>query len=175
MTARGQSDGFQAFARLSAVFGGTYMLNKPDAEVVYEDGKVVGVKSGDAIAKCSFVVGDPSYFPDKVEKLGQVVRAFCIMDHPIPDTDNAFSTQIILPQNQIKRKSDMYVFCCSYAYVLVHLCIIVLIDGRGVAQALCGSGRKMVGLCEHHSRDRRSGIGASARVGASGTGSGQIY
>ena len=96
------------------------MLNKPDAEVVYEEDKVVGVKSGEDIAKCKFVVGDPSYFPEKVEKLGQVVRAFCIMDHPIPDTDNAFSTQIILPQNQIRRKSDMYVFCCSYAYVLAH-------------------------------------------------------
>ena len=35
----------QAFARLSAVYGGTYMLSKPDVEVVYEDGKAVGVSS----------------------------------------------------------------------------------------------------------------------------------
>ena len=108
----------QAFARLSAVYGGTYMLNKPDVEVVYEEGKVVGVKSGEETAKCQYVVGDPSYFPGKSKRLGQVVREFCIMDHPIPDTDNAFSTQIILPQNQINRRSDMYVFCCSYAYDL---------------------------------------------------------
>lgn len=91
------------------------MLNKPDAEVVYEEGKVVGVKSGEAMAKCKLVVGDPTYFPEKVKRLGQVVRAFCIMDHPIPNTDDAYSTQIILPQNQINRRSDMYVFCCSYA------------------------------------------------------------
>ena len=33
----------QGFARLSAVYGGTYMLNKPDATVVFdESGKVVG-------------------------------------------------------------------------------------------------------------------------------------
>lgn len=69
----------QAFARLSAVHGGTYMLNKPDVEVVYEDGKVIGVKSEDQIAKCGIVVGDPSYFPEKTQRLGQVVRAFCIM------------------------------------------------------------------------------------------------
>eukprot|EP00210_Caulerpa_lentillifera_P006917 g6614.t1 len=106
----------QAFARLSAVHGGTYMLNKPDVEVIYEEGKVVGVKSEDKIAKCGFVVGDPSYFPGKTQRIGQVVRAFCIMDHPIPDTNDAYSVQIILPQNQIKRKSDMYVFCCSYAH-----------------------------------------------------------
>ncbi|MEQ2219569.1 hypothetical protein XENOCAPTIV_020089 [Xenoophorus captivus] len=31
--------------RLSAIFGGTYMLNKPIEEIVMENGKVVGVKS----------------------------------------------------------------------------------------------------------------------------------
>ncbi|MEQ2296378.1 Rab GDP dissociation inhibitor beta, partial [Ameca splendens] len=35
----------QGFARLSAIFGGTYMLNKPIEEIVMENGKVVGVKS----------------------------------------------------------------------------------------------------------------------------------
>ena len=43
----------QAFARLSAVYGGTYMLSKPDAEVVYDDaGKAVGVSSEGETAKC---------------------------------------------------------------------------------------------------------------------------
>lgn len=36
--------------------------------------------------------------------------------HPIPDTNNAHSVQIILPQKQIGRKSDMYVFCSSFAH-----------------------------------------------------------
>jgi Rab GDP dissociation inhibitor len=35
----------QGFARLSAIYGGTYMLEKPIEEIVYEDGRVVGVKS----------------------------------------------------------------------------------------------------------------------------------
>ncbi|XP_064156349.1 rab GDP dissociation inhibitor alpha-like [Anguilla rostrata] len=35
----------QGFARLSAIYGGTYMLNKPVEEIVMEDGHVVGVKS----------------------------------------------------------------------------------------------------------------------------------
>ncbi|CAD7696997.1 unnamed protein product [Ostreobium quekettii] len=107
----------QAFARLCAVYGGTYMLNKSDAEVVYDDnGKAVGVKSEGETAKCKFVVGDPSYFSNKYKKTGEVVRAVCILNHPIPNTDNAHSTQIILPQKQIGRRSDMYVFCCSYAH-----------------------------------------------------------
>jgi hypothetical protein len=30
----------QGFARLSAIYGGTYMLDKPIEEIVYEGGKV---------------------------------------------------------------------------------------------------------------------------------------
>ena len=34
-----------AATRLSAIYGGTYMLNKPVDDIVMEDGHVVGVKS----------------------------------------------------------------------------------------------------------------------------------
>eukprot|EP00898_Chlorokybus_atmophyticus_P006062 jgi/Chlat1/6457/Chrsp45S05961 len=107
----------QAFARLSAVYGGVYMLSKPDAEVVYdESGAAIGVKSEGEVAKCKFVVGDPSYFPGKTKKVGRVVRAICIMSHPIPNTNDAHAVQIILPQKQLNRRNDMYVFCCSYSH-----------------------------------------------------------
>ncbi|CAI9765404.1 unnamed protein product [Fraxinus pennsylvanica] len=38
------------------------------------------------------------------------------MSHPIPDTKDSHSVQVILPQKQLGRKSDMYLFCCSYAH-----------------------------------------------------------
>ncbi|KAI3794033.1 hypothetical protein L1987_36658 [Smallanthus sonchifolius] len=106
----------QAFARLSAVYGGTYMLNKPECKVEFEDGKVVGVTSEGETAKCKKVVCDPSYLPDKVKTVGKVARAICIMSHPIPNTNDAHSAQVILPQKQLGRKSDMYLFCCSYSH-----------------------------------------------------------
>jgi len=106
----------QAFARLSAIYGGTYMLNKPIDEIVMEGGKVVGVKSEGMTAKCKFVIGDPSYFPKKVEKKGQVVRCICLLDHAIPDTENADSTQVIIPQKQVGRKSDIYISMISSAH-----------------------------------------------------------
>ncbi|RID68211.1 hypothetical protein BRARA_C00384 [Brassica rapa] len=34
----------------------------------------------------------------------------------VDDTNDAHSVQIILPQKQLGRKSDMYLFCCSYAH-----------------------------------------------------------
>merc|ERR1712027_283882 len=53
----------QGFARLSAIYGGTYMLDKP-----------------------------------------------------IPNTKDALSTQIIIPQKQVNRKSDIYVTMVSYTH-----------------------------------------------------------
>jgi len=38
------------------------------------------------------------------------------MSHPIPNANDSHSIQIILPQKQLGRKSDMYVFCCSYTH-----------------------------------------------------------
>ena len=107
----------QGFARLSAVYGGTYMLAKPDATVVYDEaGKATGVTSEGETAKAKFVIGDPSYFPGKCRRVGQVVRALCILSHPIPNCGDSHSVQIILPQKQTGRQTDMYVFGCSYAH-----------------------------------------------------------
>lgn len=149
----------QGFARLSAIYGGTYMLDKPiDEIVVDESGKLVGVRSGTEVAKCKQVYCDPSYVPNKVSveaneeenkknkitasdrkskapfdriinngilnisllpqirKKGQVVRCICILDHPIPNTKDALSTQIIIPQKQVNRKSDIYVSLISYTH-----------------------------------------------------------
>lgn len=107
----------QAFSRLSAVYGGTYMLNKLDCKVTFdEEGKASGVTSDGETARCKKVVCDPSYLPNKVKKIGKVSRAICIMSHPVPNTNDSQSLQIILPQKQLGRKSDMYVFCCSYSH-----------------------------------------------------------
>jgi len=103
----------QAFARLAAIYGGTYMLDKPVDGVVIEGGRVVGVKSGNEVAKCKFVVGDPSYFPDRVKTVGKVARVICILNHPIPNTGGESSMQIILPQRELKRKYDVYIMCIS--------------------------------------------------------------
>ena len=64
------------------------------------------------------VIGDPSYFPEKVEKAGSVARAICILDHPIRDTNNSVSCQIIIPGKQAGRKNGECVFvqkCCLAA------------------------------------------------------------
>lgn len=81
------------------------MLDKPCDEIVFENDKVVGVRSGDEVAKCKQVYCDPSYFTERVEKFGQVIRAICLINHPIDNTKDALSTQIIIPQNQVGRKS----------------------------------------------------------------------
>jgi len=106
----------QGFARLSAIYGGTYMLNKPVEEIVYEGGVAVGVKSEGEVAKCKYIVGDPSYFPDKVRKTGSVIRAISILDHPVPNTNNNESCQIIIPYNTVGRKNDIYIGLISFPH-----------------------------------------------------------
>lgn len=51
----------EGFSRISAVNGGTFMLNTDINEILFEDGKVIGVKGPDGIAHCSTVVCDPTY------------------------------------------------------------------------------------------------------------------
>lgn len=113
----------QSFARLSAIYGGTYMLDKKVDEIVVDDqGKFVGVRSGSETVKAKQVIGDPSYFGAgasgeggkiRVVEEGKVVRAICILKHPIPGTDDADSIQLIIPQNQVNRKHDIYVAMIS--------------------------------------------------------------
>ncbi|KAK5119661.1 hypothetical protein LTR85_007490 [Meristemomyces frigidus] len=118
----------QGFARLSAIYGGTYMLNTTVEEVKYDSaGKVTGIRAtmkergeeGEGMkfeTKCSKILADPSYFPGKVQVVGQILKAICILNHPIDRTDNADSLQLIIPQSQVGRKHDIYIACVSSAH-----------------------------------------------------------
>jgi len=103
----------QGFARLSAIYGGTYMLDKPVDHIVYENGKAIGVKSGDDIVKGKQIYCDPSYATDKAKKVGQVIRAICLLNHTIPNTNDSQSCQIIIPQKQVGRHYDIYISLTS--------------------------------------------------------------
>ncbi|KAG8977988.1 Rab GDP dissociation inhibitor alpha [Tulasnella sp. 427] len=114
----------QSFARLSAIYGGTYMLDKPIHEIVTDgDGKFVGVRSGEETVKAKQVIGDPSYFGAgaeggkvRVVEEGKVVRAICVLKHAIPGTDESDSCQIIIPQKQVNRKNDIYIAAVSHTH-----------------------------------------------------------
>ncbi|AET40605.1 Gdi1p Ecym_6223 [Eremothecium cymbalariae DBVPG len=105
----------QGFTRLSAVFGGTYMLNTPVEKVMYtEDGKFQGILTKEGTARAPVVIADPTYFPEKCQSTGQkVIRAICILDHPVANTSNADSCQIIISQSQVGRKNDIYIAVVS--------------------------------------------------------------
>jgi Rab GDP dissociation inhibitor len=52
----------ESFSRLCAIHGGTYMLNTPVDEILFnKEGQVVGVRSGDQTARAPLVICDPSY------------------------------------------------------------------------------------------------------------------
>lgn len=111
----------QGFARLSAIYGGTYMLNASIDEFKYDGDKICGIKASmhekDAQGndstmnfetKTKKIIADPSYFPDKVRVVGQLLKAICILNHPLAGTDNADSAQLIIPQSQVGRKNGTF-------------------------------------------------------------------
>jgi Rab GDP dissociation inhibitor len=110
----------ESFSRLCAIHGGTYMLNTPVDEILMEEGKAVGVRCGNETARAPIVICDPTYVKDmnKTQVTSKVIRAICIMDHPIANTNDVTSVQIILPQNQTGRKSDIYVTMVSNAHAV---------------------------------------------------------
>jgi Rab GDP dissociation inhibitor len=108
----------EGFSRICAIHGGTFMLNQDVDEVLFNDkGEAYGVKAGNQMAKAPMVIGDPSYFPsEKLKPTGVVVRCICILNHPIPNTNDAESVQIVIPGPQVDRVND--VFVCSVGHGL---------------------------------------------------------
>ncbi|KAI1775255.1 rab GDP-dissociation inhibitor [Hypoxylon cercidicola] len=114
----------QGFARLSAIYGGTYMLNTQVDEVLYEGGKATGIKATMTgiepemkfETKAKMILGDPSYFSSKVKVVGHVLKAICVLRHPLAGTNDCDSCQLIIPQSQVGRKNDIYIACVSSAH-----------------------------------------------------------
>jgi Rab GDP dissociation inhibitor len=109
----------QAFSRLCAVYGGTYMLDTPVKDIKFNaSGQFESITFGKEkthTVRAKFILGDPSYFKDRVKPVARVVRSISIMDHPIPTGQKAPSNslQIIIPQHELNRKNDMYILQLS--------------------------------------------------------------
>ncbi|KAK5072280.1 Rab GDP dissociation inhibitor alpha [Exophiala xenobiotica] len=118
----------QGFARLSAIYGGTYMLNTSVDDILTgPDGRVSGIKAtmqergnDDATmkfeTKTKMILGDPSYFPGKTRITGYLLKCICILNHPIDRTADSDSLQLIIPQSQVARKHDIYIAMVSAAH-----------------------------------------------------------
>lgn len=125
----------QGFARLSAIYGGTYMLNTDVDEVLYDDkNHVTGIKAtmlerGDEDKSMKFetktkkIIADPSYFPKKTSTTGHLLKAICVLNHPVQGTDNSDSVQLIIPQSQVGRKNGKLTAHTSQPHTL-HLSLI---------------------------------------------------
>lgn len=109
----------EGFARKCAVNGGVFMLNVDivDVEVDKDTGvkKVWGVYEGKKnFVTAKTIIASPDYLlkvglKDRLKKVGTIVRAICILDHPIPKAEKSGAVQIIIPQRQSGRKNDIYV------------------------------------------------------------------
>jgi Rab GDP dissociation inhibitor len=109
----------EGFSRLTALYGGTYMLNKNCQEILYDEaGKFKGIKCEDGCAYAKYCIAEPSYVPkEKLKSLGKIIRAICILDHPLPGKAEKFdSCQIIIPQRQTGRKNDIFIAALNHTH-----------------------------------------------------------
>ena len=97
-------------------------MNREVDEILFDaNGKAYGITSSEdgqkMMAKAPMIIGDPSYFSqDKIKPTSQVVRCICLLNHPIPDTNESESVQIVIPGPQVGRIND--VFVCSMGHSL---------------------------------------------------------
>lgn len=104
---------FESLSRVCSNYGETFKPNKDIDEIIYNDqNKICAIKSNGEIYKCKAMLCNPSYIVrggdnQKVKRVGKVIRAICILDHPVDSTNNSQSLQIVVPQKQVGRKSGM--------------------------------------------------------------------
>jgi Rab GDP dissociation inhibitor len=109
----------EGFSRKAAVGGGTFMLNQDITKIeMGPDGKVAAVYDNEKKAEAGLLIASPYYLlknglGGKVKEIGKAIRCICLLDHPVPHTKKANSLQIIIPQRQTGRKSDIYIMTVS--------------------------------------------------------------
>lgn len=115
----------EGFTRKSAVGGGVFMREQDIRGIIVSGGKFKSVHDGQKIAHAEILIAGPTYLlntglNEKVIEVGKSIRCICILDHPIPNTNNATSLQIIIPQRQTKRRSDIYITVVSSEHAACH-------------------------------------------------------
>jgi Rab GDP dissociation inhibitor len=145
----------EGFSRICAIHGGTFMLNRDVDEILFSnDGKAYGIKCSEdgktMMAKAPMIIGDPSYFSqDKIKATSKVVRCICLLNHPVPNTAESESVQIVIPGPQVGRVND--VFVCSMGQSLhvtapgVYVAIVSTIAEKGDPDEDLVSGLRLLG------------------------------
>ncbi|OAF71043.1 hypothetical protein A3Q56_01218 [Intoshia linei] len=117
----------QGFARLSAVYGGTYMLRTKVDSIDMEDGKVVGFSSEGKQARAPIIMASPSYAREHVILRHKIVRAiYLLKESDAPDFKKVNSCQHIITAKYCNRNHDIYVLklgeslkVCAKGYCII--------------------------------------------------------
>lgn len=79
------------------------------------------------VFRCKQLICDPSYMPERVKKVGRVIRVICLLNHPIKNTHDATSCQIIIPQTHLNRKSGRTFPSLWFHTLPQHRCLIMCV------------------------------------------------
>jgi Rab GDP dissociation inhibitor len=141
----------EGFSRICAIHGGTFMLNQDVDEILFNDkGEAYGIKTGNQMAVGKLIVGDPSYFPkEKVKPTGVLVRCICLLNHPIPNTNESEAVQIIIPGPQVDRVNDIFVCTLGHSMQVtspgIYIAIVSTVVEKGTPDEDIAPGLQLLG------------------------------
>ena len=97
-----------------------YINNCNVEEIIYDNNqqfKGIKTTTGKYIYG-SILISEPTYMEkfQKVQIKGKIIRRICILNHPILGTGECDSCQIIIPQNQINGKNDIFILQLGYGH-----------------------------------------------------------
>jgi Rab GDP dissociation inhibitor len=88
-------------------------LNKTIDEIILEDGKVTGVKSGETVYQTNAVICSPDYAYAQAQQTGKHAKTICLYRHLLPKFENVPSSQLCLPSAQLDSQYDAQLLSLS--------------------------------------------------------------
>lgn len=109
----GSSEISQAFSRKAAINGAVFRLNTPVLDIKREKDDFLVViddihENKNSTIRSKNLIGDPTYFIDKVRKVNDVVHCICIIKGDTKLLEKTSSAQVIFLASELKRKNDIF-------------------------------------------------------------------
>jgi Rab GDP dissociation inhibitor len=112
---------YKNYERQCYLYDFKYLKNCKIENILYDaNGKFEGIQTSNEKIYGTILISEPSYMEkfNKVQIKRRIIRRICLMNHPISSIGECDSCQIIIPQNQIGKKNDIFILQLGYGHCI---------------------------------------------------------
>ena len=112
---------YKNYERQCYLYDFKYLKDCKVENILYDDnGKFEGIQTSNEKIYSTILISEPSYMEkfNKVQIKKRIIRRICLMNHPISGIGECDSCQIIIPQNQIGKKNDIFILQLGYGHCI---------------------------------------------------------